>query len=80
MKPFKPIKPREELKFSWPGLFITTAVCFSLFALFLRLIDGYSSHVGLFFKIAIVSLICWPISYALDTINNPTEKRKKHLQ
>ena len=80
MGPMKPIKPKQELKFSWTGLFITTAVSFALFTIFLKLIGESSVYIGLFVKIAIVSLICWPFAYAYETTSNPPEKRRKHLQ
>ena len=78
MKHTRHMKPKQELKFSWPGLFITTAISFALFTVFLKVIGESSVYTGLFVKIAIVSLICWPIAYAYETISRPDEKRKKH--
>ena len=78
MTPFKPIKPKQELKISWHNLFIATAISFSMFAICLKLIGDSSWYISLFFKISVVSLICWPIAYACETISKPVEKRKKH--
>jgi len=74
---FKPVRPKLEFKISWHNLFIATAVSFSLFAIFLKLI-GEAGPIGLFFKISVVCLICWPVAYAFETISKPAERRKKH--
>ena len=70
------MKPKQELKFSWTGLFISTAISFALFAIFLKVLGESSVYIGLFVKIAIVSLICWPFAYAFETISSPDEKRR----
>jgi hypothetical protein len=70
----EPMKPKEETKFSWTGLFITTAVSFSLFSLFLRLMTGVPDHSVLFFKIAIITLALGLASYLNDIVTAAVEK------
>jgi hypothetical protein len=58
MKPAK-----DDTEFQWPLLFFITALCFLVFSLLTRLLDGQTAHVSLFFKIAIAAGILTVISF-----------------
>jgi hypothetical protein len=67
------MKPKDKEEFSWTGMFISIGISFILFSLFIKLIDGTSSHSSVFFKIAMVSLVCWVIAYIYEILTKPEE-------
>ena len=50
------MKTKGDPEFSWVLLFAVTSGSFFIFSLLIKLLEGSSDHVSLFFKTGIVSL------------------------
>lgn len=64
---------KETGQFSWTLLFVVTGASFLIFSGLTRLLDGPSTHVALFFKIAIASSLSALISFVVELLIGPGE-------
>jgi len=54
---------KEETGFSWIGLFFATAICFFVFSIFIKIINGNPSHTLLFLLIGCISVALGMLSF-----------------
>jgi len=60
------LKERDADNFSWTLLFVVTSASFLCFSGLIKLLDGSSSHVSLFFKIGVAASLLAFISFIKD--------------
>ena len=69
------IDERDTRKFSWPGLFFVTGVCFFTFCLLLKLLNG--SYPVLFFWVGTISVSLGLLSWLGTLLTQSDGKQNK---
>lgn len=67
------IDERDTRKFSWSGLFFVTGVCFLVFCLLLKLLNG--SYPALFFWVGIISVSLGVLSWLANLLTQRESKQ-----